>query len=677
MSADLFQLGVVTSSLLLLIVLPFIPAALCLFRGEQWPRILLTALAIGLCLQATLGFLWSHLVGKWPYGELVVLGFCCLFSLIWCFNRLRLTEPKYSETFQKQNHLFLILILLAAFLVRVIHPLEAAYLGQSDAYTHLHYLRNIVDQGCLINPAYPAGYHWVLALPVLVFSIDPYVVVRFGGAFFGVGLVLAIYVLLEQLFSKRAAIIGSFCSASFPPMTLLMKTGVGAFANQLGLFLVPVIFLFYVLVINAEKKKADTGGILLLALCGLTATVAMMLLHVFVIFCLERFVMLFKAPRMWFSKTLRIALIIFPAICLLLFHVTQVGPSQRFQTANILMEYGDKKQPIAEKMNAKIKEEADKYSPKQKMYMILVAESPYFKLLFDYFSIKRNGFGNSILNGIGWLLAAIFSYFIIYGFISVKISYLLIGFWGGLTSVQAATGFLQFSSYQREGWSLLIATCCMCGILASWIIQVALKHRYFQIGIVAMMVITCLLALLSPPKHAPIRSSAEDLIIRSIRFFGKTTSAVSSACMDQSSVLCQVEKLLVDDVPLTLVTRSFTGWRNQGEIAPNVLQQKSALNVITIAGNKGIGKIFEPGNQYIILIDKQVNLTGSQMISAFAMVTPSMVTATMKQQAYLYKTNMKIEEYIGNLSHSQWQVHEVPLSSNLDAFVVIPLSTLE
>lgn len=671
MGADLFQLTAVNAALALLVVLPFVPAAFVLFRGGPWSKILLTAFVMGSCLQAILGLVWSHLIGNWPSGEIIIFGAVWLYSLWWYSHRKREEKEVLFETSSKKNELALVLILFCAFVVRSIHPLEVAYLGQSDAYTHLHYLHNISDSGRLINPSYPAGYHWILALPVLAFSIDPYLVVRFGGAFFGVALVLAVYVMLDQLFTRRAALFGSFCAACFPPMTLLMKTGVGAFANQFGLFLLPVIFLLYTLNISSERKIAEIRGLLLLALCGLATAVPMMLLHVLLIFCLERFILFIRAPRLWFTKTLRIILIVLPALCLLLFHLCQVGPGQRFQTANILVEYGGIKQPLAEKVTAKVKTKVAKYDPTKREIAKLVADSPYFRLLIDYFSVKRYGFGNSALNMVGWLLAGIFICFLVYGFITVKTHYLMIGLWGGLTSVQAATGFMQFSSYQREGWSLLVATSCLSGILAAWIVQPVFKNRLFRHGLLLLMFFAFLGTVFRPPQHPAIQSSVEDFLVRSIRFFGQNPSDLSTICRNQKKLLCVTADLFVEELPLTLVTRRFVGWGSQGEIAPNVLLRGSVLRVVTV-GKQNMNDIFRSGNQYLVLIDDKNSLSSGDVVSAFAMMSPSMVKATMRQQEHLFEANEKILEYLENLPEPQWRIDKMLLSASLTAFVVTP-----
>ena len=73
--------------------------------------------------------------------------------------------------------------------------------------------------------------------------------------------------------------------------------------------------------------------------------------------------------------------------------------------------------------------------------------------------------GQSLLDMIGWLLAVVF---IVIFYLGVKkgMPFLsVMSIWGVLTAVQSFTGFLQFSAYQREGWSLLIITACLSGMV--------------------------------------------------------------------------------------------------------------------------------------------------------------------------------------------------------------------
>ena len=157
---------------------------------------------------------------------------------------------------------FLIGSIILAVAVRSIDPIQHMALGQSDAYSHLQFLRNVMDTGFVHNVMYPPGYHWILSLPTAAFHLDPYLVARYGGAFFGAGLVLAVYVFVKSVASQPAPIFSAFFVSCFPGLYLLQKTGVGAFANQLGLFFIPVVFYFYIMT-EEQKFSGITDGLYL------------------------------------------------------------------------------------------------------------------------------------------------------------------------------------------------------------------------------------------------------------------------------------------------------------------------------------------------------------------------------------------------------------------------------
>jgi hypothetical protein len=258
--------------------------------------------------------------------------------------------------------------------------------------------------------------------------------------------------------------------------------------------------------------------------------------------------------------------------------------------------------------------------------------------------------------------------FIIYGVYIKSGSFLIIGLWGFVTSLQAGTGFLQFSSYQREGWSLLIAVCCMGGILADRVLMFGYQISYIRSLVVISMIFLFGWSVLHPPRHPAIRSSAEDEVVRYIRFWGQSPSEISDTCSELDDPLCEIFELLTEELPLTLVTRQFTGWDNQGEITPNVLQPESSLKILTYSKQELQG-FFQSEEQYIVLIDKVNRLSGSQVINAFAMVTPAMVEATLRQQSHLFVAGKKLLEYIQGLPKAEWMVKKVTLTKYLDAYV--------
>ena len=241
-------------------------------------------------------------------------------SVILIVFRRRLHLQK-QESEQKTDKKILLVILCIAVVVRCIHPLQHIALGQSDAYSHLHFLRDVLTSGYLQNPIYPPGYHWVLALPTLTFHLDPFNVARYVGAFFGTGLVLAVFVLVKEASDDMSASLSAFLVACFPGFYMLQKTGVGAFANQLGLFLIPVILYFYIRMIENDFRWSSYSFLFIISLMGFIASVPMMMIHVCLIIILERIFALVKRPSGWISRSMVVAASGIPALLLFLFHL--------------------------------------------------------------------------------------------------------------------------------------------------------------------------------------------------------------------------------------------------------------------------------------------------------------------------------------------------------------------
>ena len=674
MGTELLDLGIITSSLFVLLIAPYLPITAMLFRGQQWPKIVLTAMVMGCSIQAFIGLLWSHLVKIRPSTEVAILAAIWLMLMIWSIVRSRRRRAIVFDRQHYSEHLGLIFILIAGFIVRSIHPLQVGYLGQSDAYTHLNYVRNIIDLGYLINPMYPPGYHWIMALPSLVLAIDPYQTVRFGGALFGTALVLAIYVLLDQTVSRRAAQFGSFCAAAFPGMNLLMKTGVGAFANQFGLLLVPVVLLFYILIVTGRGKKENDSIFLTISSCGLAAAVPMMLIHLLLIIGFERLVMLISNRRRWPINTLHIAGLLLPALLLFTFHIGHVGADQRFRTAEMMTSYSGKKNTAIEVIAERVEQKISQNKRQKWKIASVVVQSPYFKLLSDYSSVKRKGFGNLKIDLLALVLAILFLILLMIGLLRKVNSYIVLGLWGLLTNIQASTGFLQFSSYQREGWSLLIATCCLSGILASSAYRFVEHIRLFRMAVIGAMAASFSWCVVHPPFHFPIWSSAENELVKTIRSLAIKPWLQPDVCKDtKTEAICDIVEMLDPNFEVTLVTRRFVGWGNQGEIALNVVPYGSPMPVLVVDNNMN-NEVFQPGRQYVVLVDVKNRLSGRQMISAFAMVTPYMLRVTLNSRERLFKLNRNIVRNLSDLDDSSWDVKHVQVSDTLSAYVVVPSS---
>ena len=130
--------------------------------------------------------------------------------------------------------------------------------------------------------------------------------------FSAAGLVLAVFVIVRVVSDDTAALLSAFLVACFPGFYLLQKTGVGAFANQLGLFFIPVILYYYMRMIDNDFRWSSYTFLFIVSLMGFIVSVPMMMIHVCLIIMLERIFALVKRPSGWISRSMIVAAVGYP-----------------------------------------------------------------------------------------------------------------------------------------------------------------------------------------------------------------------------------------------------------------------------------------------------------------------------------------------------------------------------
>ena len=370
----------------------------------------------------------------------------------------------------------LLAILLLAWTVRILHPLQTWALGQSDAYSHLGFLMDVLERGRVGNPAYPPAYSWVLAFPAWLLQGHPYWVARFGGAFFGAGLTLGVYTLLAQMRGRTAGLAGAALVAGCPAFFLLQKTGVGCFANQLGLLLIPAILWAY-----ASGRRRG----LVLALAALAVSVPMMLLHVVILLAI-----LALLDRPAGRERLALLGILLLAFLLVLAMALCRPPAHGMSIAWSLSGRLDLPSLSGADWGAVLR-----------------------TLAVDFFSFKRLGYASGLLNGLALAATAVFGLALAGGWRTRDAAWRLVGAWGLLASLNVHFGLLQFTNYQREGWSLLIATAVLGGLgfAALWRRG---DPRRGQRLLGAGLALAALAGLACPPAHLIGSGPAEAEMVR-------------------------------------------------------------------------------------------------------------------------------------------------------------------
>jgi hypothetical protein len=535
-------------------------------------------------------------------------------------------------------------ILLAGVVVRSIHPLQHGALGQSDAYTHLTMIRQVLAWGFVGNESYPPGFAWIMSLPVTVFGVDPYYLARFGGAFFGSALVLAVYALVRTgSGSGVAALCGAALVAWFPGLMLLIKTGVGAFANQVGFVVLPLVFLGYLLVRVWETRRQ--GALWMAAgFLGVALAVPMLLLHICGVLLL---LLLLDGPMtrgaLW-RRGLMILLLLGVAAGLLTIHLGHLTPWQRAAAA-ISLTSAD---PM---LNVLPVQPGD-----------MTSWSTLCTLVRDFFTVKRWGLHAPWLDAALIGLLSLFLGVLVWGRRRRKPLALLLGCWGGLAVVQVATGWLQFTAYQREGWSLLIAIGVLGGVIADqrWLWRTGLRPL-----LAGALILSGVWTFIHPPAHALLNSSAEEELIRAIRLLRNFPQWAPPDEAATSALQGLLEQHLDPRQPLTVCSRSLV----QGDVFRAVAGPNPRLCFPRIVPQHPLAEFMASGEQFLGLLDEPEDLSLHDF-GLFGRVSPALRKDFIEQQRRRYAINDEMGAYIDGLPRDVWCVAEHVVSSRLRVIVI-------
>ncbi len=101
------------------------------------------------------------------------------------------------------NSIALLIILAVGAYIRFHHSINHLYLGASDSYVHLAWVKYLGNNDIYKDGIYPYGYHAIISAINKIFFIDPYFIVRFIGAMEGIIILLSIYYLVKVSFNNK------------------------------------------------------------------------------------------------------------------------------------------------------------------------------------------------------------------------------------------------------------------------------------------------------------------------------------------------------------------------------------------------------------------------------------------------------------------------------------------
>jgi len=131
--------------------------------------------------------------GKLTAKRIIKIGFIKFFNFI-------------KEIFAHPiSTLCLLLGMASATYVRSYMAWTTMYFGAPDVYVHADWVNQTIGGNIFADGVYPFGMHNIITALNLVFGINVTTLMRFFGCYFGMILVLAIYLLLSKTFKSRAA----------------------------------------------------------------------------------------------------------------------------------------------------------------------------------------------------------------------------------------------------------------------------------------------------------------------------------------------------------------------------------------------------------------------------------------------------------------------------------------
>jgi hypothetical protein len=627
-----------------LYTLPTWVTARRLGAAAGWPTVLLTALTLGMGSQAIIGLLWSRMAGGFaPYEPLAYI--TCWIAASALFRRPRAggfggTPPGAGEGLR------LALTLVLALLVRTMHPLAYAALGQSDAYSHLNNLRDLLELGHLSNPVYPLGYSWILALPAQMLNIDPYVICRFAGALFGAMLVLALYVLVRRHGGSAAALGVALLAAAFPGFNLLIKTGIGVFPNQFGILLIPVILFLALESARAGFHIRHPASLMTLFCLGaLTATVPMLLFHLFWVLFAAGILGLISPGAARPPRRNLLVLLLVPAALLVLLLVLHFSTASSGLMVNTLG-------------NITVGSEAARE---------IGRASPLLAVAADYVTPKRIGLGSPLLNTAGLMLGGLFLISAAVGAAGNNAFLRLLGCWGLVGVLHVVFGVFQFTAYQREGWSLLEATACLGGLAAGVLWKFSGSWKHIRTAAWGLAAVIAAWSLLSPPGHPLLNSPAEEDIARLVlsleqEGFGR----IADRAKGEEGIPCPSNICSQNPEEWVVVARRF----NQMGIVRALVGRRPSYVHREVHRETNLRSVFLTGKCYLVLLDREEG--GSiETSGALSSVSPALIESFVRGRQRYLALNKKIESYIDHLGGKGLAlVREIRISDSLRALAV-------
>lgn len=612
-------------------------------RRSSDPAHILAAIVGSMCLQAVLGWCWN----LWRIGPpmLEISAYAAvLLAAGWIARRRGWIPAPTGVTLDAP----LALICLAGAALRLVHPLLTPALGQSDAYSHLQFIGDILERGHIRNPAYPPGYHWVMMVPAAL-GVEAHVVARFGGAWCGLLMPLAFHVLLRDRAGRIPALLAAWAVACCPVFMLLIKTGVGVYPNQFGLLLVPCALHAYLRWV--EAPGAARAGCGLVPLFGLAISAPMMLADLGLVVVAERAWWLVAGGRRGRRWLWALGLIGILLALLVAWQVGRTGYDRLAATVTALTGRG-----LA----------AESAVP---------ALAALGVLLRDFLSIKRWGLGLTALDAAAAASAVLFALLLGKGWRDRRADLVAAASWGLLALGQTVLGVLQFSRYQRAGWQLLEAAAWTGALLAAWWLgRLLITRSGLRRAVVLVVLVMTVVSFAQYPRHRVFHSRSEAALVGLFRAVERCYARDQGVRPPWSFTPAELPAGM-DLYPknaLTVLIRPFTGFtRGQGDPTHALLRRRPGIAIAAIGDGRAPVRLEWP-RQYLLLVDEPSVKTAAEL-GAAARLQDDLAREFVQVQDRARRAREDAAAILAGVDAARWRTVPLHLAPGLDAWFLQPL----
>ncbi|MCX6809789.1 MAG: hypothetical protein NTZ65_03535 [Candidatus Berkelbacteria bacterium] len=409
------------------------------------------AIPFSISVEIIIGYIFycTSAVKYFPISYLIIV----ILANIWGYYRLRpivIRKPKIDLL----KTLSLIVILAAILYTRYFDSFKFVGPGGNDTYSHLLFVKNLLETGYLSNGYYAPGFH--LFLMPIAKIIPSYYLYRFTGPAIGIISVIAIVLLIKDYLKNRSLLILLLALLASPIYNQLTLQTISFFSSSLT-FIYFASFIFLLSDKSGEQRKIPQY--LFFIFCGIALAVTVPYLFVTLIpafLTVFIIVLIFKSSfeKKYSRYLLQLILILFIGFAFSFGHL--------FIQSNILKHYaGFPGIPVATEDNGETTLTSNNEVANQYHLPNFISANSFLKPMFgtgiDLIKIKKLRPINSVL-GLGAYLWIAFSiYLLVYAIRKKNSALVVVATFSIIFGVHTQTGLFEMSYYRgRSGWYLLL-----------------------------------------------------------------------------------------------------------------------------------------------------------------------------------------------------------------------------